>query len=53
MVYRVVLASNFQISAHEVRLRWALRDLIEAHVMLDHVDENRPKPPPQEGVHGR
>lgn len=53
MVQRVVIASNFQTSAHEVRLRWAVRDLIETLVMLDHVDENRPKSAAQEGGHGR
>lgn len=51
MVQRVVIASNFQISGHAVRLQWSLRDLIETLVMLDHMDENRPKTT-QEGARG-
>jgi hypothetical protein len=47
MVQRLVIASEFRTSAHDVRWCWTLHDLIETHVMLDYVEAERARNAPK------
>lgn len=45
MIARIVLSGHFHADPPTVRHRWGVRDLIEAHVLLDHMDAERARNP--------
>lgn len=50
MVHRIATSELYRDSPTAVRVRWAFRDFVDAHVMLDVADDERAR---AEAEHGR
>jgi hypothetical protein len=41
MIHRIAISEQYRDSPTAVRVRWAFQDFIDAHIVLDVVDEER------------